>query len=73
MEAVMDGIGKQAEFYRAYLPHDRGLLQVAVALGAVLAMGFVLYLAGAIGPAPNPRLEASARGAAVLAARPVSR
>jgi hypothetical protein len=73
MEAVMNGIGKQAEFYRAYLPNDRGLLQVAVTLGAVLAVGFVLYLAGAIGPAPNPRLEANARGAPVLASQPVTR
>ena len=34
----MDGIGKHAAFYRAYLPHDRSLIPVAVALGAIVAL-----------------------------------
>jgi hypothetical protein len=74
MEAAMDGIGKQAEFYRAYLPHDRGLISVAVALGAVLAMGLFLYLIGAVDPAAGPGVaDASARAAAALVSGPVSR
>jgi hypothetical protein len=73
MEAVMDGIGKQAEFYRAYLPHDRGLISVAVAIGAVLALGLFLYSVGALGPAPDPAVaDAGARAAAVLLTGPVS-
>ncbi len=70
----MDGIGKQAEFYRAYLPHDRGLISAAVALGAVVAAGFFLYLVGAVSPVADPRLaDASARAAAVLLTGPASR
>jgi len=70
----MDGIGKQAEFYRAYLPHDRGLIPVAVAMGAVLATGLFLYLIGAVDPSPDPRVaDASARSAAVLLTGPASR
>ena len=43
MEAMMDGIGKHAAFYRAYLPHDRSLVPVAVALGAIVALWLSLY------------------------------
>jgi hypothetical protein len=70
----MDRIGKQAEFYRAYLPHDRGLISVAVALGAVLTVGLFLYLIGAVDPAADPRVaDASARAAAAPVSGPVSR
>ena len=69
----MDGIGKQAEFYRAYLPQNRGLISVAVAMGAVLAVGLVLYVVGAVSPVADPRMaDASARAAAVLLTGPVS-
>ena len=47
MEAMMDGIGKHAAFYRAYLPHDRSHVPVAVALGAIVALWPGLYLIGA--------------------------
>jgi hypothetical protein len=73
MEAVMEGIGKQAEFYRAYLPHNRGLAPIAVAMGAVLAVGLFLYLVGAVSPVADSRMaDASARAAAVLLTGPVS-
>ena len=69
----MDGIGKQAEFYRAYLPQNCGLISVAVAMGAVLAVGFFLYVVGAVSPVADPRMaDASARAAAVLLTGPVS-
>jgi len=72
MEAVMEGIGKQAEFYRAYLPHDRGLTPVAVAMGAVLAVAFVLYLVGAVNPLEDSRVaDASSRAAAAFVSGPV--
>jgi hypothetical protein len=47
MEAMMDGIDKHAAFYRAYLPHDRSLIPVAVALGAIVAFWLSLYLVSA--------------------------
>jgi len=72
METVMDGIGKHAAFYRAYLPHDRGLIPMAVAVGAVIALGLFLYLVNAVGPAPDAgAAAASTRGAAMLVSRPV--
>ena len=43
----MDDIGKHAAFYRAYLPHDRSLIPVAVALGAIVALWLSLYLVSA--------------------------
>ena len=39
----MNGIGKHAAFYRAYLPHDRSLIPVAVALGVIVALWLCLY------------------------------
>src|SRR6202453_5052127 len=70
MEAMMDGIGKHAAFYRAYLPHDRSLIPVAVALGAIVALWLSLYLVSA---ARNPEIvQKEARAAAVLVCRPVS-
>lgn len=72
MEAVMDGIGKHAAYYRAYLPHDRGVIPMAVAVGTIVALGLFLYLVSAVGPAPDPgAAQASARAAAVLVSRPV--
>ena len=70
MEAVMNEIGKQAVFYRAYLPHDRSLVPVAVALGAIVALWLSLYLVSA---ERNPQIvQKEARAAAVLVCRPVS-
>ena len=73
METAMDGIGKHAAFYHAYLPHDRGVFPMAFAMAAVVALGLILYLVGAVGPTPDPRMaDASARGAAALVSRPVT-
>jgi hypothetical protein len=73
METVVDGIGKHAAFYRAYLPHDRGVLPMGVAMGAIIALGLFLYLVNAVGPEPDPgAAQARARAAAVLVSGPVS-
>jgi hypothetical protein len=70
MEAMMDGIGKHAAFYRAYLPHDRSLIPVAVALGAIVALWLSLYL---VSTERSPQIvQKEARAAAVLVCRPVS-
>ena len=52
----MDGIDKHAAFYRAYLPHDRSLIPVAVALGAIVALWLSLYWS-----APSERRKSSRR------------
>jgi hypothetical protein len=73
MEAVMDGIGKHAEFYRAYLPHDRGVIPMAVAVGTIVALGLFLYLVSAVGPEQKPQnTQDGVRAAAAWVSRPVS-
>ena len=73
MEAVMEGIGKHAEYYRAYLPDDRGVLPMAIAMGTVIALGMFLYLVSAVGPVPDRGAPRHGAGAAsVLVARPES-
>jgi hypothetical protein len=70
MEAMMDGIDKHAAFYRAYLPHDRSLIPVAVALGAIATLWLSLYCVSA---ERTPQIvQKEARAAAVLVCRPVS-
>jgi multidrug resistance efflux pump len=70
MEAVMNGIGKHAAFYRAYLPHDRSLIPVAVALAVIVALWLSLYF---VSEEQNQQTaDAGVRAAAVLVSRPVS-
>jgi hypothetical protein len=40
----MNGIGKQAAFYRGYLPDDRSLAPVTVLLSATVALWLLLYV-----------------------------
>ena len=69
MEAVMNEIGKHAAFYRAYLPHDRSLIPVAVTLGVIVALWLSLYF---VSEEQNPQTaQADARAAAVLVSRPI--
>lgn len=66
----MDGIGKHAAFYRAYLPHDRSLIPVSVALAVIIALWLSLYWVSA---EPDPQFaQKEARAAAVLVSRPVN-
>jgi hypothetical protein len=53
METVMGGIDKQAAFYRAYLPADRSLVPMTIALATIVALWFFVYLVGSVGPQPN--------------------
>jgi hypothetical protein len=50
METVMDGIDKHAAFYRAYLPADRSLIPMTIALATIVALWFFVYLVIAVGP-----------------------
>ena len=40
----MNGIEKQAAFYRAYLPDDRSLVPLTVLLSTTLALWLLVYL-----------------------------
>jgi hypothetical protein len=44
----MNGIGKQAAFYRGYLPDDRCLVPLAVLLSTTLALWLLVYLVAAV-------------------------
>jgi hypothetical protein len=44
----MNGIGKQAAFYRGFLPDDRCLVPLTVLLGATLALWLLVYLVAAV-------------------------
>jgi hypothetical protein len=50
METVMVGIDKHAAFYRAYLPADRSLVPMSIALATIVALWFFVYLVIAVGP-----------------------
>jgi hypothetical protein len=43
----MNGIGKQATFYRGYLPDDRSLAPLTVLLSTTLALWLLVYLVAA--------------------------
>jgi hypothetical protein len=44
-------IGKQAAFYRGYLPHDRSLVPLTVLLSTTLALWLLVYLVVAVAEA----------------------
>ena len=46
-------IKRQAAFYRGYLVDDRSLGPLTVALAAIVALWFVVYLADCIGAMAN--------------------
>ena len=73
MEIMMDEIGKHAEFYRAYLPHDRSLLPMTITLATVVALWLFIYLVSAVGPQPKPQTFLSGAYATMLVVHPVSR
>jgi hypothetical protein len=49
----MSSIEKFAAYYRAYQPHERSLVPVAMLLANLLAIWLLLYLVSLIDPAPT--------------------
>ena len=47
----MNGIGKQAAFYRGYLPDDRCLVPLVVLLSTTLALWLLVYLVAGVAEA----------------------
>ena len=68
METVMDGIDKHAAFYRAYLPADRSLVPMTIALATIVALWFFVYLVIAIGPQTEAETVRPGTHAAPIAA-----
>lgn len=63
----MNGIARQAEFYRGYLPDDRSLLPLTVLLSTAVALWLLIYLVGVVSGA------AQGTGAAGVASEPLFR
>jgi hypothetical protein len=72
METVMNGIEKHAEYYRAYLPHDRSLIPLTIGLATLAAFWLFLYLVSAVGPQPKSRLDQWAARPSAVVSRTVS-
>jgi hypothetical protein len=53
METVMNGIEKYADYYRGYLPHERSVIPLTIALATIIALWLSLYLISDAGPAPT--------------------
>jgi hypothetical protein len=73
METVMGGIDKQAAFYRAFVPADRSLIPVTIALATMVALWFFVYLVGSVGPQPVVQPVQAAAHLAPLGAGPEER
>jgi len=74
METVMNGIEKHAEYYRGYLPHDRSVIPLAIALATIVALWLLIYLVSVVGPQPRPETAKSAAHlSTVVFSRPASR
>jgi hypothetical protein len=57
----MNGMGKQAAFYRGYLPDDRSLVPLTALLSTTLALWLIVYLLATVAEAHQ---DAGARHAA---------
>jgi hypothetical protein len=66
----MNGIEKQAAFYRGYLIDDRSLAPLTTALAAIVSLWLLVYLASAIGgPQANALMVEHVAHASSLASR----
>lgn len=62
----MNGIEKQAAFYRAYLIDDRSLAPLTTALATIVGLWLLVYVVSAIGGAEANQQMIPGRGACVL-------
>ena len=66
----MNGIEKQAAFYRAYLIDDRSLAPLTTALATIVGLWLLVYVVSAIGGAEaNRQMSRVAAHASSLASR----
>jgi hypothetical protein len=65
----VNGIEKQAAFYRAYLIDDRSVRPLTVAWAAIVALWLVVYLASAISAPTKPQTAEPAVQTSILASR----
>ena len=60
---LMNGIEKQAAFYRGYLPDDRSLVPVTVLLSTTVALWLLVYCVNAVSCIPQNERAAVAASA----------
>jgi hypothetical protein len=65
----MNGIEKQAAFYRAYLIDDRSVGPLTVAWATIVALWLLVYLVGAVSPHSRSHTAEPAMQASALASR----
>ena len=68
----MCGIESDAAFYRGYLTDDRSLTPLTVAWATILALWYLVYLVGCIGPLAKPPTALVAAQWSILTARPTT-
>jgi hypothetical protein len=70
----MNGIGKQAAFYRGYLPGDRSLVPLTVLVSTTVALWLLVYLiCVAAGDAPQYAASFEARPLSAMLGLPGTR
>jgi hypothetical protein len=65
----MNGIEKQAVFYRGYLIDDRSLIPLMRALAAIVGLWLLVYMVGPVDPHAKPQTTQHAAHAPALASR----
>jgi hypothetical protein len=73
MKPMKPGIEIDAAFYRGYLIGDRSLTPLTVALSTIVALWFLVYLIGCIGPLAEPPGAWIAAPGSRLVVRPTGR
>jgi hypothetical protein len=74
METVMNAIEKHAEYYHGYLPDDRSVIPLTIALATIVVLWLLIYLVSVVGPQPRPETaQPAAHVSAVIVSHPVSR
>ena len=69
LKPVKCGIEKHAEFYRGYAVADCNLAPLTIGWAAIVALWFLVYLVGCLGPLTNPAAGSAAQWSR-LASRP---
>jgi hypothetical protein len=69
----MNGIARQAAFYRSYLPDDRSLLPLTILLSTAVAVWLLVYLVGVVADTAQGTVAARVASERFLRDRPTFR
>jgi hypothetical protein len=71
IETVTNWIDKHTAFYRGYLPDDRNLIPLTIALTTSVAVWLLIYLVSAVVPQPAPQTAQPAAHPSSAADEPI--